>query len=65
MASTKLRSGDPVRKRPARRARTIRGVEFRCSTGHLVGIQTAPQTLEVKCHCREITVVELKEDEAT
>lgn len=63
MASTKVRSSDPVRKLRAERTRTQRGIEFRCSTGHLVGIQTAPRVLEIKCDCHEVAVVEVGEEE--
>ena len=62
MASTKLRSTDPVRRVRANRERTPRGVEFRCTSGHLLVIQTAPRVLEIKCGCHEVAVVEVEEE---
>ena len=66
MASTKFRSSDPARRARAKRVRTTRGVEFRCTSDHLLGIQTAPGVLEIKCDCHEVAVVEMEEvDSAT
>jgi len=62
VASTKLRSIDPVRRVRAKRERTARGVEFRCTSDHLLGIQTAPGVLEIKCDCHEVAVVEIEEE---
>ncbi len=63
MASTKLSSNAPLRRNLAQRLRTARGVEFRCTSGHLLGIQTAPRVLEIKCDCHEVAVVEVEEED--
>ena len=62
MASTKLRSTDPVRRVRAKQERTARGLEFRCTSGHLLGIQTAPGVLEIRCDCHEMAVLEVEEE---
>jgi hypothetical protein len=62
MASTKLRCSDPVRRVRAKSKRTTRGVEFRCTSDHLLGIQTASGVLEIKCDCHEMAIVEMEEE---